>query len=220
MKVLITDDHELFTEGMELVLKSLDSELETTVAKNANAALAAIEETPDLDLILLDLSMPGIDGISFLQSLRARKLGIPVVVVSATDDINQIKTALDAGAFGFIPKAFNKNQLLDAIGKVLAGEIFLPASVQASLERISGQKKSNELPSKAEELGITARQLEVLGLIAKGYTNNQIATTLFLSEHTVKFHLRALFKSLNANNRTECVIAAEQKGLIGSPSAV
>jgi DNA-binding NarL/FixJ family response regulator len=138
------------------------------------------------------------------------------VVISGEEDSHKIKQALDAGALGFIPKSHSSQQMLEALRAILQGEIYLPQTIQKKIDRIDSRRvlSKSQGDSASKAYGITQRQLDVLTLIAKGYSNKQIALSLCLTEHTVKSHLNALFKLLDAKNRTECVRNASQRGIV------
>ena len=160
--------------------------------------------------------MPGIDGMSILQRMHERKVWLPLVVVSGEEDVRNIKSALDSGALGFIPKAHNSQQMLSALNTILDGEIYIPDAIEKQINNLETRRPPVEAGNNdaLKSSGITKRQFEVLQLMAKGYSNRQIATSLFLTEHTVKAHISALFSALHANNRTECVQNAQQKNIL------
>lgn len=206
LKVLLVDDHHLFLQGMQGLLADFVS---TVVAvDNAERALLALPKTKP-DLILIDLSMPGMDGLSFIKAIEARQLLIPVVVLSATEDISDIRKALDAGAFGFIPKSVDRENLLLALETVVSGSIYVPESIVSRLptRRIQADVgKSN--------YGLSYRQIQILELLAKGYPNKKISLILFIKDETVKTHLRNIFQILAVNTRTEAVTRALELELL------
>ncbi len=208
MKILVTDDHQLFADGLGLVLNSLEEDVECVYARDGHEALELVSKHRDVDVALIDLSMPDMDGIELMRALRARSLGIPMVLLSSTEDIFSIRAAMDAGAMGFIPKSFSRNDLQQALRDILNGDMFLPAATRRALDQLG------EDADAAGVHGLTERQLSVLGLLARGYPNKKIAQALFITENTVKFHVRALLKAMGTDNRTECVFQAEQKGLL------
>ncbi len=216
MRVLVVDDHQLFLDGIRHILEKLDEEIQITEANNVEKAIQALESPGDLDLALIDLCMPGMDGIALLQSLKERKLRLPVVVVSGEDDAVKIRSALELGALGFIPKSYGSQQMLEALNAVLAGDIYLPSHIEQQINRLSTRRPPAEAETNSalKVSGITRRQYDVLQLMARGYSNKQIGSTLFLTEHTVKSHVSALFVLLNANNRTTCVQSAIARGLL------
>jgi len=207
MRILVADDHQLFIDGIRHILIKLDAVVEITEANRVEQAIEILESDQMFDLILIDLSMPGMDGMSILQRMHERKAWLPLVVVSAEEDIRTIKSALDAGALGFIPKAHSSRQMLSALSAILEGEIYIPADIERQIDNLESRRSS-------VDTGITKRQHEVLELLAKGYSNKQIATSLFLTEHTVKAHIAALFSALQAGNRTECVQIASRQGIL------
>lgn len=132
------------------------------------------------------------------------------------EDTRTIKVTLDAGALGFIPKSHNSQQMLSALQAILDGEIYIPADIEKQIDNLETRRPPAEASNNyaLKSSGITKRQFEVLQLLAKGYSNKQIATSLFLTEHTAKAHISALFASLQASNRTECVQNALQQIII------
>lgn len=216
MQVLAADDHQLFLDGIRHILKKLDTVVDITETTQAEKAIEILESGKTFDLILIDLSMPGIDGMSILKRMHERKVWLPLVVISGEEDTRKIKAALDSGALGFIPKSHNSQQMLSALKAILGGEIYIPDNIEKQINNLETRRPPAEAGSNdaLKASGITKRQFEVLQLLAKGYSNKQIATTLFLTEHTIKAHISALFSSLNAGNRTECVQLALQQRII------
>lgn len=212
MQILIVDDHQLFLDGIRHILNKLDPEATVTETTRADQAIEILESGEDFDLVLIDLSMPGMDGISILQRMQARGVWLPLVVISAEQDIRTIKGVLEMGALGFIPKTHNSQQMLAALTRILDADIYIPPEIQKQLESQAMQR--NPAADGIKHNGITKRQHEVLHLLAKGYSNKQIAASLFLTEHTVKAHISALFSSFQANNRTECVQIAQRRGVL------
>ena len=216
MNILVVDDHKLFADGLGLVLNSFAKNVNLNIVNSSQSALEEIESYPNFDLLLLDLNMPGIDGISLLTAIKERKVLIPCVIISATEDINRIKQALDLGAFGFVPKSYNSTQLIEALNIVLNGDTFVSDNLKEKISRLENldEQKITHKSQLLSQFGITKRQHEVLRLLAKGYSNKQIANTLFLSNHTVKSHVAALFGAFQAKNRTDCVRHGRNCGLI------
>jgi DNA-binding NarL/FixJ family response regulator len=206
MRILIVDDHRLFIDGLRLILDKLDPDAQIIESTTAHGAIDLLEAGEEFDLILMDLQMPDLGGLSILQRMQERGAWLPIVVVSAEESLHVIRAALEAGALGFIPKSQSSQQMLSALTRILEGDIFVPADIEKALERPA--RKS------ANVSGITRRQHDVLRLLAEGYSNRQIATTLVLSEHTVKAHVSALLVALGACNRTDCVRVARQRGML------
>ena len=218
MNILVADDHQLFLDGMRLILNKLDDSVSITESNSAEQAIEILESGETFDLILIDLSMPGMDGLSILQRMHARKVWLPLVVISAEEDIYTIKSALDSGALGFIPKAHSSQQMLDALSSILDGDIYIPEGIEKQIDNLETRRPPEEAGNNhsLKTSGITRRQYDVLQLLAKGYSNKQIATCLFLTEHTVKAHISALFTTLQASNRTECVQIATRQGMLAT----
>lgn len=223
MKILITDDHPLFRDGLRYVLQPLDEDLTIFEAGNFDETVGIATAHPDLDVVLLDLAMGGTHGLAALQRLRGRFPALPVVIISASEDGDTMRRALDLGAQGFIPKSSSSSVMLGALRLVLAGGIYLPPAFLAEVKTIPARdKKDFDAPSPARGSvssppgpahGLTLRQLEVLSLVCKGFANKEICNLLGLSEGTVKIHVTAILKALNVTNRTRAVIVARELGL-------
>lgn len=220
MKILIVDDHPLIREALRHVLTALDAKFDLIEAENGAAALAAVDGNPDLDLVLLDLALPDVDGFDALAQLRERHPGVPIVVLSASDQFDTVTRAIDAGAMGFIPKTSSNQLLLDALRQVLSGRVYLPADVlhrhqgtpEQTLQLAAAARRNGEA-LEPRDIGLTARQAEVLALLVEGQPNKLICRGLELAEGTVKIHVTAILKALNVANRTQAVIAVGKLGL-------
>jgi len=206
MKILLADDHDLFRAGLGLVLHELGADTSLVQAANLTDAIQCAEAEPDLDLALLDLNMPAMNGAAGLQKFRAQFPDVPVVVVSGSDEVSDVQQVLSAGASGFIHKSTPPPVMLSALRLVLAGGVYVPLQAM--------HRESTPLAAtRTWANGLTARQMEVLRLLAVGKPNKVIARELDLSEGTVKIHLSAIFRVLDVNNRTEAVLAAQQLSL-------
>jgi len=207
MKILVVDDHPLIQVALQRVLTELDAGLEHFQAHDAMAARAALSVAPDIDLVVLDLTLPGCDGFEFLRELRRTWPGIPVLVLSATHDRDTIEQALDMGAMGFIPKTANARLLIDALRLVLSGGVYVPTDC-------TGIDLRRPRPiAKPSELGLTMRQADVLKLLVQGKPNKLICRDLRLSEGTVKVHVSAILRALNVHTRTQVVIELARRGV-------
>jgi len=213
IQILAIDDHPLFVDGLKMLLQQHGHASAVRVTNNATDALALIDEGYEPDLVLLDLNLPGMGGFSLLRMLQQRGLMSPILVVSASQSIHDARSAVENGAMGFVSKASHSDELLDAIDSVLEGEPYLPREWRDTLE---GTGTDETRASIARRAGITGRQMEILHLLAQGYANKMIAYELGLSEATVKVHLREVFKTLKVTNRTACVKAANDMGLLQS----
>lgn len=192
------------------MLQELDRNVEVLEVRSANEAMDTVARTDDLDLILLDLSMPGLDGFSGLKMLRERFPEIPVVVVSASEDVQDVRRSLDGDASGYIPKSTTGRDMLGALRKVLNGDIFTPDIHGAGH---NAADCGTQAPSGHAEMQLTPRQREVLGLMCCGHSNKAIARILGMAEGTVKIHVTAILRTMNVSNRTQAVILAGQLGL-------
>jgi two-component system, NarL family, nitrate/nitrite response regulator NarL len=198
MKILVCDDHALFREGLELVLGQLDPAAELESVGDAETALARVAEGDKPDLVLLDLQLPGMDGLTALAALRRDHPDVPVVVISGSENPARARSALERGASGFIPKSSRGTVLLSALRLVLSGGIYVPPLVMAGAARAAA---------------LTDRQQEVLRLLARGLTNRDIAEVLKISETTVKSHVKNLYEALDVTNRTEAAMRMRELGL-------
>ena len=204
MKILIADDHALFRDGLRYLLGQLGEPVEVLEARDGAEALELAGAHPDLELVLLDLGMPGIDGLAGLRLLRARCPAVPVVILSGSEEPADVRQALDAGALGFIPKSSTSQVMLSALRLVLSGGMYLPPSYA---ERPHGMRVPLAASS-VDSLGLTPRQLDVLRLLGQGHSNKGIARVLRLAEGTVKLHISAILRALGVDNRTSAVVAA------------
>ncbi|MEW6990696.1 response regulator [Colwelliaceae bacterium 6441] len=214
MNILIIDDHPLFIDGISHVLNGLSEKTHIIKATSGVTAIEQLALDIDFDLILLDLNMPDLGGISLLQRFKADELCVPVVIISSEEQAGLIRETLDWGVMGFIPKSYSSEKILNALTTVLEGNIYIPESVQVLLSRLASYSKSDCQMQAIQKSGITNKQMEVLNLLAQGHSNEKISTILHRTEHTVKSHVSVLFQVLGAKNRTECVKIAEKRGLL------
>jgi DNA-binding NarL/FixJ family response regulator len=213
LKLLVIEDHALVREGLVQTLHQLDAEVTVMEAADCETGCSILTDADDFDLVMLDLALPGIDGITCLTLLRQRYPALPVVIVSAYDDAHTVNRALKAGAAGFVPKAYSGERLLDALRSVLDGAIFVP---ELSLSGQSGVGLSVPTTGKRvspTDVGLTERQASVLTLMVKGRSNREIAELLGLSEGTVKVHVTAIFKLLGVSSRTQALVAVAHRGI-------
>lgn len=214
MKLLLVDDHSLFREGMELVLKHLEPQTEVVHAESVHAALARLAADPGIDLVLLDLNMPGMTGLDALLTLRARAETAPVVVLSGSEDTQTIWRAIDAGAMGFIQKQSDSHTTMKALRVVLDGGIYLPPVCLTESGRRGPSAPPVATPGeRLAQLGISSRQAQALARMTQGKSNKIIARELGISETTVKSHLSAVFLALDVHSRTEAMYAIARLGL-------
>ena len=215
MKILLIDDHTLFREGMRLVLSQLDPGCEIVEAATSKAAFDAASTAPDFDVVLLDLGLPDLPGFEALSVLRETHPHMPVVVLSARDDRDTVLEALDRGAMGFIPKSSSGQVLMGALHLVLAKGVYIPPAVLQATTVAPGEAHVpvRAKPVTAADLGLTERQIDVLGLMVQGKPNKLICRELGLAEGTVKTHVTAVLRVLAVTNRTQAVLAVSHLGL-------
>lgn len=207
MKVLLADDHALFREGVRLVLESLVEEpLEVVEASDFIQALAFIRSGFDVDVGLVDLNMPGMDGFSGIEALKRASPDLHLVVVSASQAPQDVRRALDAGAVGYITKSSSSAAMLEAIRKVLSGDTFLSPGLELPATP-SGEDAD------AIKTLLTPRQRDALAMLRQGKSNKEIARDLDLAEITVKLHVTAILRALGVENRTQAAITAARMGL-------
>jgi len=215
MTVLVVDDHPLFREGLRQVLQGLAGETRVIAEGDAEKALAAVHEIEDLDLVLLDLSMPGMNGFTAVQRFSREAPGIPVVIISAHEEPADVRRALSLGALGYIPKSTPPNILLDALRLVMGGGVYVPPLFLHATRQAGSPVPPPQAPGEISGDGVlTGRQGDVLVLLSQGKSNKLIARELELSEKTVKAHVTAVFRALGVVNRTQAAIAARRRGLI------
>lgn len=206
LKILVIEDHALVREGLLQALKSLEEDVHTLGAQDADSALELLAADEEVDLILLDLMLPGTSGMGLLGVLRKRYPAVPVVILSALDEPDTVTRALRQGAAGFVPKSSSTEVMLDALRQVLAGEVFLPPRLREATNR-----EGNRGRNVAQRYGLTTAQMRVLELLTQGKTNRQIAEMLGLTEGTVKIHVSHIFKAMNVTNRSQALLVANRQ---------
>ncbi len=200
MKILIADDHALFREGVIHILQGLDKNVISIESSNVEQTLNTVSENDDLDLLLIDLYMPGQNGFDALEILTKSHPALPIVVLSASNNPQDMRKSIEMGAMGFIRKDSTGSVMLNALQLVLAGEIYTPSQMMNT-----GNEQVHHL---------TQRQLEVLQFMEQGCPNKIIASELSISEATVKMHIGAIFRELKVSNRTQAVLLALEKNIL------
>jgi DNA-binding NarL/FixJ family response regulator len=211
MKILLADDHALFRDGMRYVLQKLDPNVEIVDVASFPAALSSASEHTDFDLVLLDLNMPGSDGAVSVKIFHLNFPAFPIVVISGTDQRQDIEKVLGSGAMGFISKMSSGKEMVHALKIVLDGGIYLPPQL---LIYALNDVKEDKRTWRTNEFGLTPRQMEILKQLALGHTNKDISAAVGLAEGTVKIHVAAIFQSLHVNKRIDAVQTALRLGLL------
>jgi DNA-binding NarL/FixJ family response regulator len=205
LRVLAVDDHPLMLEAVKVVLESEDDVELVGVAESGSEALALMGRL-NPDVVLLDMRMPLMDGLTTLAHIRKRHPDVKVVMLSAIDEPEQIQAALRRGAASFVVKHIDPRDLASAIRQAASGSVF----------QLLGAEPTSE-ENAAHESGITESELRVLRALAQGLSNKLIAKELFVTEQTVKFHLTNIYRKLEVSNRTEAARYAYQHGLATNP---
>jgi DNA-binding NarL/FixJ family response regulator len=206
MKILVIDDHPLILNALTELLPQIDPSIEVRAAIDTAEAVAILDNEIDVALVLLDLALPGRRGLDFLSDLKLDYPGIPIVVLSATHDNDTVIAARAAGAQGFIAKTADADALMAAVRRVLEGGTCVIADP-------STLPDGDGVRIRPDALGLTARQTDVLKLLAKGMPNKLICRDLKLSEGTLKVHVSAILKALNVRSRTEAIATLARRGI-------
>ena len=201
LTIIIADDHPLFRGALRQAISGMDGDHQIAEAGDFAAAHQAALSNPGADLMLLDLAMPGVSGFSGLMALRSEFPNLPVVIVSASDDGATVHRALQLGASGFISKSSGIEEIRQSIRSVLDGDIATPPGYQGAVD---SDPEATDLINRLKTL--TPQQSRVLGMLAEGLLNKQIAYELGVSEATIKAHVSAILLKLNVDSRTQAVI--------------
>lgn len=225
MKVLLIDDHPLILSALQAVITGLSDGVFVTGVASANAARDKMAESSDYDMVLLDLSLGDTDGFDLLVELRSTYPAVPVVVVSASERVSDVIRAIDLGAMGFVPKRSSTEALTNALRMVMSGGLYVPPTMlgldMASVRAMGAENsvsvlgdgvrpEAHQKVGTLEDLGLTPRQAEVLGLLLKGMPNKLVARALNVSVETVKDHVAAVLRALGVSTRTQAVLAVSQ----------
>lgn len=205
MRLLLVDDHAIVREGISALLQQARAGVSVLQARDGEEALAVARNEPDLDVVLLDLMLPGMEGLRVIEAFGREQADLPVIVLTGSEDPRDVRKALAAGALGYVPKSADPLTLLSVLDFVLAGNVYVPAFLARDH---SAEVPPRRAAADGPRLELTERQVEVLKLLAGGLPNKAIAQTLSLSEKTVKVHVTAIFRSLNVVNRTQAAAAA------------
>ena len=206
MKILVVDDHPMFREGLASVLRQMPDGVAVLQAEDGQDVLQRVAAHPDLAAVIVDLRMQVTGGITVVQLLKRLHPALPVIVLSSSEEPDDVRRALAAGARGYCPKSSSATTLVAALRLVLAGEVYVPP--------LMAQAAAAPEPA-ADASGLTPRQHEVLVELCRGHSNKQIANELGMQEKTVKGHVSAIFKALHVVHRLQAVELARSAGLVG-----
>jgi two-component system nitrate/nitrite response regulator NarL len=212
MRLLLVDDHALVREGVAALLQQGRAGVVVLQARDGEDGLALARAEPALDAVLLDLVLPGMDGLGAIAAFGRERPDLPVIVLAGSEDPRDVRRALAVGALGYVPKSADPMTLLSVLDFVLAGNVYVPPLL--ALEDGADLAPSRAGPPGGARLELTGRQGDVLRLLARGLPNKSIAQALGLSDKTVKVHVTAIFRSLKVVNRTQAAAAAREAGLL------
>jgi DNA-binding NarL/FixJ family response regulator len=208
---LIVEDHPLYRGALTDLIRTVSNPPESVAVGSAEEGLRLAGSMPGLCLVLLDFNLPGVNGIEALNAFQRKRTGIPVVLVSASEDRQQAAAALRAGAKAFVSKAVAPEVLVDVMQRLLEGRVFAPEWITPE----GAHAVLDDAP-----VSLTSRQRDILALLSQGHSNKEMGLRLGLAEITVKVHVSALFRALGVVNRTQAVLAARRLGLhAGEPTA-
>jgi DNA-binding NarL/FixJ family response regulator len=210
MKLLIVDDHSMIRAGLAALLQQPHFDAVVLLAKDARQGLEMVRADADIDLVLLDVILPDIDGITALAAFGKARPDLPVILLAASEDPAEVRRGLKAGAMGYVPKSSTPDTLMSAIRLVLSGQLYVPPVMLRPDAGSNGGIGVADKPS----IPLTDRQIEVLRLLDRGLSNKEIGRELGVSERTVKAHMTAIFKSLGVSGRTEAIAMARRNVLL------
>lgn len=212
--VIVADDHPLFRTAIKEALEAEQGDTRFLEASSFESLQELVDATQDVDLVLLDLHMPGVSGFAGLVYLCKSYPSVPVVIISANEDPVVIRRAMEHGAAGFIPKSSSIDTITQAISAILAGETWVPARTHSDLPG----KNDSEMELAERMSQLTPQQFKVLMMMSQGLLNKQIAYDLEVSEATIKAHVTAIMNKLGVTNRTQAVLAANQLSVVNPNS--
>lgn len=203
MKILLVDDHELFRDGLKLVVQQIGADVEISECGTCADAYQIMRENEGFDLILLDVDLPVISGMEGLAQFRKLDPCVPIIFLSGSDDHDMIRRALEMGVMGYIPKTLGSEIIIQALQLVLKGGRYIPDNILYQPDH-----------AQYRQIILTGRQKEILNLLSQGKANKEIARILDITDNTVRVHISAIFQILKVSNRTEAALLAVQEGLV------
>ncbi|WP_315834821.1 response regulator transcription factor [Bradyrhizobium prioriisuperbiae] len=205
-RIVIGDDHPLVQAALRTGLSTALPDLDIVACHSLDEVLAVLSARPDeIDLVLWDLNMPGIQGFTGLFMMLAQFPTVPVAIISAKQDATTIRRAIAYGASGYIPKSLSLPAMADAVTRILAGEIWMPPNIGGR-----GSLQSSDLELASRLASLSAQQLRILSMIVAGRLNKQIANDLNIAEQTVKGHVSVILRKLGVGSRTQAAVLAER----------
>lgn len=214
LQVLLADDHALFRDGMRYVLQQLSEQVDVICAGSFAETLRQAETNPGLDLALIDLNMPGSDGVASIRIFHHHFPDVPLVVVSGSDQRSEIEWVMEYGAMGFISKMSSAKEMVVALRIVLGGDIYLPPQLLSQPESDNSHADLDSSNQHINKHGLTKRQMQTLQYLSEGLSNKEIALKMDLAEGTIKVHVAATYQVLQVSSRLDAVRKAQKLGLI------
>lgn len=213
MKLLIVDDHGLVREGLKAIVGQSDLQAQYLEAWDESSIWQQLNQHSDVDLVLLDIQLPGLSGMELLKRIVQERPQLPIIMLSADHDSDTVSQALQSGASGFMPKSSLNQVLISAIRLVLAGGVYIPPEALLKSAPKPVATSTAQPTATLESLGLTGRQVDVLRLLLKGMSNKLISRQIDLAEATVKIHIRGILRSLNVTTRTEALVKLTEMGI-------
>ncbi|MFP4313939.1 MAG: response regulator [Alphaproteobacteria bacterium] len=217
MKILLVDDHTLFRDALVQYINRANPKAQVLLAKDFDEGYSTLQNNMPVDLVLLDLKMPGMNGLDGLKTLIDEYPGLPIALMSGVAEPEEVTDAIELGISGYFPKTLSGKELLNGIQQVLAGERYIPLG-GSSLEVMPAYYKDKSVKIKTQkttaDITLTPREKDVLGYLMKGASNKEIANDLNLQVVTVKLHIRGICRKLEANNRTQAALKAKELRLL------
>ncbi len=222
MRIMVVDDHALVRRGMAYVVKEGFPEAEVIEAESSAAALEVFHGGTEIDLALVDVRMPDLDGLELLRAIKAEWSSVPVIMLSTYENAPYVKRALADGAAGYLLKDATPEDLSQAINVAMSGSgnVLSPRVIQNLFEDQESGAHGGSQNGRRSDYSLTQREHDILALLSEGRSNREIAGALFLSEKTVKAHLAAIFRKLGVTNRTQAAMMAVQMGVGPTPGAL
>jgi DNA-binding NarL/FixJ family response regulator len=209
MRVVIADDHAIFRNGLKMALEAHIEDITILEAADYDALLRLIARSDPPDIVILDLNMPGLVRTTGIMTLRGRVAPAPILILSASEEADDVFECLSAGASGYVPKSADIKTVVSAMQTVRSGGVHVPRELMVGSVPLSGDGDA-----RSSKTGFTQRQTEVLRLASEGHPNKEIAFRLGISEGTVKTHLAAVMRALSVHNRVQMLREAERLGYV------
>lgn len=214
IKILIADDHNLFREGLKAMLEDPSTDIEVIGEAASGQELFPLLEKHDVDLVLLDFNMPEMDGLAATRYIREHFSSTKILVLSMLEDEKQVSEIIKAGAQGYILKTIDKKELIYAIHKVASGQCYITTQIALNLLDKDTFQQIEKHDTEVSTKDLSKRELEVLQLVAKGHTNEQIAEMLFTSRRTIESHRQNLLEKTGSRNTASLIVYATKNNLI------